>query len=151
MLRETVISGGSSVPVSRLVLRDVADATDVARCQAAARAAGHSCAAPTQIIERHQPSTINHQPTDCVGYASIGAVTVMTGWLHDDRVSAEEARDIVQQLEHIARETGATYVIMPCTKDCRMLDHLKDIGWRKLPDYHLFMKRLSPKPYHQHD
>jgi hypothetical protein len=147
-------SGGASVLASRLVLRDVADDRDRAACQAAARAAGHSCAAPTQIIERFPSPGGEGQgegERSCVGYASIGAVTVLTGWLHDDRVSAEEARDIVKQLEQIARETGAGYVIMPCTKDCRMLGHLEDIGWRRLPEYHLFLKRLSPIQHHQHD
>jgi hypothetical protein len=71
-------------------------------------------------------------------------VTVLTGWLHDDRVSQAEAAGIIRQLEAIARETGAGYVILPCTGDCRMRGDLQSLGWRKLPAYTLFMKRLTP-------
>lgn len=149
----------SYLPTPTLILREVADAEDIETCMRTARAAGHSCAAPTHIIEDGRLKmedgvkpedgklrTPNSQlPTpDCVGYASIGAVTVLTGWLHDDKVSQAEARQIIEQLCAIARdEHGRSFVIMPCTHDCRMLDDMKAMGFRELPKYKLFFKRLN--------
>lgn len=118
-----------------LTLRPIADAADVQAVQRAARQQGHQVIAPTHVFTRHG---------QICGYASIAAVPVLTGWLHDDKVSQDEARAAIADLENLAREQGCQFLMMPVTDDCRFRNDMENMGWRgSLKRVRLWWKKLT--------
>ena len=101
--------------MSDVAVRRVARVEEIQAVADATAAAGHSCIEPTHIVEMDGRT---------VGYASVGKVTFLTGWLHKD-VPQPMARQVVRDLEG---EAAQGLVVMPCTADCRFLHDMKQMG-----------------------
>lgn len=90
--------------------------------------------APTHLFERDG---------QVVGYASVAAIPILMGWLHDDRITSAEARACFEAAERQAAEQGYKYLVMPCTDDCRFIKEARQMGWRPLKKATMFLKFLK--------
>lgn len=117
-----------------LVLRAVSANDDIASIASAARAAGHGVINPTHVIERDGVVE---------GYASLNAIPVLTGWLAPS-VTQDEGKSVVRELERQAMEQGIGGVLFPCTHDCRFLEDMRGMGYKRLSVVAMFLKRLVP-------
>ncbi len=121
----------------KLTLRKVASEADATAISRAARAAGHQTIMPTHIVTKELP------PVDllgegvgirreCVGYASLNAMPILTGWLDAEKVSDRDADAIVDQLSEEARLAGLQWLAMPVTEDCRFRHRMAQLGYRQV-------------------
>lgn len=119
--------------IAETTRREIDSLEDAARVARVVRENGHVCIAPTHVFERGD---------DVVGYASVNAVPVLTGWLDEDKVEQAEARALVAGLEDMARERGLAFVCMPCTADCRFKPDMEKMGYRLAGKVSLYLKGL---------
>lgn len=91
---------------------------EVARAEQATAAGGHSCLNPTHLMERDG---------QVVGYASVGAITFLTGWIAKEIPQPEAA----QLLGAVEAQCPPGLVVMPCTADCRFVHDMKKLGWQR--------------------
>ncbi len=103
----------------------------------AARTDGHLVFAPTHIYEKE-----SNGKTHCVGYASVNAIPMLTGWLSEETVSQEEGKAAIADLEKIALAQGCKFLLMPCTADCRFIEDMEKMGYRRGRRVTLFVKNL---------
>lgn len=116
------------------VLRTISSPEEVHAVTQAAHAAGNSCIAPTHIIERDGQA---------VGYASLAAVPILTGWLHEEHISQPEGHRIIAELEAEARRQGLPFLCFPCTDDCRFKPDMTALGYRKSKTVTFYLKPLE--------
>lgn len=100
-----------------------------------AQADGHPPLLPTHVWTR---------AGKIVGYASIGAVTVLSGWAHRKEMSDAEALGILRFGQEEAARQGAQVLMIPTTPDCRFTPWLEaDRHWKALtPVMKLVMRKV---------
>lgn len=142
-VQETTIAGEEPVALATaapkpqsptagpITMRRIGGADDIARLHVARRAAGlPPPLAATHIFElRGSGPAVGLLGSTVIGYGSLAAEPIMTGWLQAD-VSQADALACMKSLETEAREMGLRYVVVPCTDDCRWLAEMEAMGYR---------------------
>ena len=89
-----------------------------------------AAAARKQLHGAHAPTHVYERDGELVGYASLGAIPLLTGWLDHEKVSSAEGRECVARIEAIAADFGMRIICMPTTNDCRFKDDMGPMGYR---------------------
>ncbi len=114
-------------PVSRLTEAELAYVTEVAKTD------GHGTLAITHILERDK------QP---IGHLSICGIPLVLMWVHTKHGKIRDSLRLVDFYENTVRASGATAVLVPCSKDSPYYRFMEDVGYVKGDEMTMFFKQL---------
>lgn len=106
--------------------------SDIPKVLAEAHADGHTCPFPTHVI---------HKGEEIVGAVSMGTVPMIMAWMHTARCTPRDSLNQLSVVESILKSAGAKTWCFPCTEDSPFYKVLEALGYEKVGDVTLFIKK----------
>lgn len=102
--------------------------------RAAAAGDSHCVMWPTHVLQKDG---------ETVGYVSVCSMPVVNVWVHSQKTSALENVRTLKAVEAALRANGITEYVMPCADDSPFFEKMQRLGFSKIGQTTLFVKRLD--------
>ena len=114
-------------PAGRLTEEELAYVVETARVD------GHGSLGVTHIIERDK---------DLIGHLSMCGIPLVLVWLHTKKAKIRDSLRILDFCENTIRNSGATGMLVPCSKSSPFFTSMEGLGFSKGDEMTMFWKSL---------